>query len=165
MNRAKLKLQSSTCFSTTGRWSVSSVLRGRPTCLRRAWMWVVLRWTPGARAERKVGTLPPAGIPEDRQKRLYPDRKHGAQRNHRMAASTSRVWSGQSVAPEGKGALVSTTLLPVLAPFGTLKAWLLADNDPDVLTAAAKSNFRAITLKISYKQKSIDAFLPLGKLA
>lgn len=165
MNIAILKLQSSTCFSTIGRWSVSGVLRGRLTCLRRAWMWVVLRWTAGARAERKVKTLPPAGIPEERQKRLYPDRKHGAQRNHRMAASASGVWSGQSVAPEGKGALVSTTSLPVLAPFGTLKTWLLTDNNPDVFTAAAKSNFRAIMLKISSKQKSINVFLPLGKLA
>lgn len=63
-----------------------------------------------------------------------------------------------------KERLFLTKLLPVLAPLVTLKILLLTDNNPNVFSAGAKSNFRVIILKISYKQKSIDVFLPLGKL-
>lgn len=42
---------------------------------------------------------------------------------------------------------------------------MLTDNNSAVFTAAAKSNFRAIILKISYKQKSIDAVFAFGKIS
>lgn len=168
MNTTILNLQWSTSFlpSSVEVYPVMGADRHwRLTCLRLAWMRFALWWTAGARAERKTKTLPQAQTPEERQRRLYPDRKHGVQSEHRMAAGTIGVWSVQSVTLEGKGALLSTKLLPVLAPFVTLQTSLLTYKIPNVFSEGAKSNFGVIILKIPYKQKSVDIFLPLGKLA
>lgn len=136
----------------------------RLTCLRLAWLRFSLWWTGGARAERRAKNLPQAQTPEDRQRKLHPDRKHGVHSEHPMAASTIRVWSIQSVALEGKGVLLSTKLLPVLAPFVTLQTSLLTDKIPNVFSEGAKSNCRVIILKIPYKQEINRLVFAFGKI-
>lgn len=104
MNTTILNLQWTPSFSAIQCWSLSSHgCRQTLTCLRLAWIRFALWWTGGARAERKAETLPKAQTPEESVRRLYPDRKRRVQGEHRMAASTIRVWSVQSIALEGKG--------------------------------------------------------------